>query len=304
MKEFKYVEDVFDSLNEVFRKPVLMLPFFYMFIIGILFSLFTPNLPIPGPGEIPNWNLFTKVVILMAVQSLIALAFYGMGLAGARMHVNGEKVTGKQQASKGIRMYGKLLLQKIYLIMIFLMPAIIIYLIYFFIVRSAMSQVLISLILFVLALVFIVYMIAMILFFIFSNVIIAYDGKKPMDSLRDSYKYFRLDPGHVVLTVFSILLFGIIALIIILLVSVLLVVIINEPSAMFWQNLVTSLIMVPVSASITVYLFRAYNHGGILALHSSAPEPPAHHLVSAKKQEPKLKPSNSGKKKGTKTKKK
>lgn len=262
MEDFKYINELFSSLKEVLKKPVLLMPFLYILIVVGLFAFFTPNYARPPPGELPPLKDIISMTVLFLAQFLVIMIFYGMGLVGMRMYADGETVTCKSQASKGIKIYWKVLLQKIYLCMVIIVvPGTVIFLLYRLIQNSKLDVEVAGLILLIMFVLFIVHIIAMTLFYIFSSVIIAYEGKGLIISLRESHKYFKEDMGHIVLTFFSILLLSVIALVVILLVSIPLVLFSENQTVMFFQNIVMWIIVLLLFASITLYLFKAYIYG-------------------------------------------
>jgi len=256
MKNFEYGKEIIKSFKEIFNKPVLLLPFVYSFLLTVLFLYITPQMPNYAPNEVMNIALITWILGLMLIQAIIGLAFAGMGLAGFRMYTSGEEVTAKKQAEHGLRMYWKLLLLKIYQLMILLIPIVLLLAIYFGVdAINATAGLIVGLILLI---GYIVYLFTMLFYFLFSNVLIAYDGKGAGDALKESYYYFKKNSAHTFFTMIGLFVLGLLLLMVIMLVAIPFAISEQTHTIQIWQNIVTSFITIPIMAAGLLYLFKAF----------------------------------------------
>ncbi|MGV8161826.1 MAG: hypothetical protein ACP5N2_00660 [Candidatus Nanoarchaeia archaeon] len=259
MRNFRYGKELLNSLGEVFKKPILLVPFVYLFILNTVFLIMVPKMPVYGPNDPIEFGLIMLILGFGLIQLIIAIVFNAMSLASFRMHLNNEDITCKTQAFQGCKMYWKLFLLRIYQVMIFVIPLVVLFAIYFGV--AAINEQVALIIGIILLLVYLIYVVIMLLFFMFSNVIIAYDGKSAGTSLVESHSYFKKNSSHTFFTFF--------ASVIYLLIFVLLVSLISIPFAMngpaqesIWYDIIVALISIPITAGLILYLFKAFNNGG------------------------------------------
>ncbi|MGV8169622.1 MAG: hypothetical protein ACP5N3_06225 [Candidatus Nanoarchaeia archaeon] len=257
LKDFRYVKELTRSMGEIFKRPILLLPFVYIFVLNTIFLFITPEMPIYGPEDIIDYGLVAWILGLGLIQLIVSVVFNAMSLASFRMYVAKEEITAGNQAFQGARMYWKLLLLRIYQLMIILVPLVILFAIYLAVtVLSPTLGVIVGIILLIL---YTVYVIMMILFFMFSNAIIAYDGMSAGDSLIESHKYFKSNSPHVFFTLITLLVYLLLFGLIVILIMIPFSLSPQTTALKIWESIILSIISIPVIAAATLYLFKAYN---------------------------------------------
>jgi hypothetical protein len=242
----------------VFKKPILLLPFVYIFIISTIFIFLTPAMP--ETGFQLDTGLILTLIGLGILEGLITLVFSAMGLAGIRMHVNGEQVTCKNQTATGLRMYWKLLLQRVLIILIVGLPAVVLYL--FYNILSKINGTLGTIAGIIALIAYLVYIIFIGLAYMFSTIIVSYEGKSAVNSLKEAHSFFKQNSAHTVLVFLSLLLFALLALIVYFVLFTIVIFVIPFTYVDVISNIIISLIMIPVAAALILYLFKAYNNAG------------------------------------------
>jgi hypothetical protein len=260
MKNFEYGRELIRSFKEIFNRPVLLLPFVYVFLLNVLFLIIAPQAPVQLPNGSIDVALLMWVLGLALIQGIISLAFSGMGLASYRMHTNGEDVTCKKQLDQGLHMYWKLLLLRIYQVMIIAIPLVLLFAIYFGV--NSVNTIAGTAVGIVLLVGYMVYLITMMFFFLFSNVVIAYE-KTAGEALKESHEYFKKNSAHTFFTVIGLIVLGLALFVVMMLVSIPFSIQAQATQAQttnlnIWYSIVLSFITMPITAVAVLYLFKAF----------------------------------------------
>ncbi len=260
MGEFKYARELLKSFCELFKKPKLLTPFIGIFVISTIFMLLAPKIPNYAVGQTPDYGLIAWVGGLLIIQGLITLLFSAVGLAGFKTHTDGEEIQCGPRFISGAKMYFKLLLLRIYQILIYLaIPALILLLLY--LVASLVSQSLANIVLIIMLILFVFYFVMMVFFFIFSNVIIAYDRKGAGESLKEAYSYFKNDSAHTFFTIVSVVLLLVVYWLAVMLITLIFTLVGGvSATAIIWREIIISFISIPLGATMFLFLFKAYKN--------------------------------------------
>lgn len=264
MSEFRYGKEILSSIGEVFKKPILMLPFVYIFLISTIFLFIVPDqaLYMSDAGQIINVNLALLAFGIGLIQIILALAFKGMGLIGLRDYSENNEVTCKNQISGGLKIFWRVLLLSILQILIFLVPLLVLFLIYLGVYLASPTVAAMLMILFILL--FFIYALVALYYIMFSNVIVAYEGKSAKVALKESYAYAKKNAGHTFSVMLSLFITGLILFVLMLLIYLpFFIAKANSPmldEMVIVQDIIISLISVPLSAAFLLYLFKAYKY--------------------------------------------
>jgi hypothetical protein len=256
MGEFKYAKELLRSFTELFRKPILLTPFVGIFVLSTVFLLITPKMP-ASPALEPGTVAW--IVGLGLIQLLLALFFSAVGLAGFRMLLGGEEVKCRPRFLAGARMYFRLLLLRIYQVLIILVPLVLIMIVYFPVYYASVQFA--NILLIVLLVLYVIYLVMMAFFFLFSNVIIAYDGKSAKASLMESYAYFKRDSAHIFFTILSVVVLLLVYWLVLALISAVFAWAGGvSAAAVTWREIIIYFISIPLGAAITLFLFKAFRN--------------------------------------------
>ncbi|MFA6073000.1 MAG: hypothetical protein WC758_02730 [Candidatus Woesearchaeota archaeon] len=258
MENFRYGKELVNSFTEVFKKPILLMPFVYIFVLSTIFLFITPTLPNYGPTDIIDMGLVSWVIGLTLIQLLIGLVFNAMALSSFKLYNDHEKITCGNQAFQGCKLYWKLLLLRIYQIIIVLIPLVVLIAIYFSI--YSVNVPVANIIGIFLLILYLIYLLVLLFLLMFSNIIIAYDGKGAKDALIESYDYFKKNSAHVFFTIVALIVYFLIFAVFVILLMFLVMLLVQSESIDIWRSIVISLISIPVSAAAVLYLFKAFTN--------------------------------------------
>lgn len=235
--KFNYTQALTSSFSELFKKPVLLLPFVFLFIVEYVFALvLTANAAQITVGSVIAFVVYILVAVFISATALMLF----------RKTVDGKKTSLTIAMSEGWGIYGKLILLSILLFIVFVVPALILLILYGVLGESVTAAIILGILYFVFA-------VYAILNFLFAQAAITDGNNSAKASAMKSIAIFGLHKKHVIMTLLTILIFNVIAIIIVGLVAYALT---------LWNyavgDLVSSLLMIPISGMNMLFLFKAY----------------------------------------------
>ena len=269
MEKFNYLDSIFMSVKEVLTKPILLVPFLVSVILGILFEVwniqFTEN-PIDftvaaGGGALALFLIGYIIYVLLLIFTT------GMGLGAMKHEVEKKDTSVMAQVRGGANMFWRILgLYFVQGLIIFVPVALVAFLI--MVAVTPPVNLFLLLLAIVIAFAVLAFFIFLVLAFFYASVNIAY-GTGPINALKFSYRAMRQNTKHVVFSFLSMLLLVIIVIIVIVGISIMvgIGIGIGNPEAaeegiplgvQVVFNGITSLIMMPFSAAMTLYIFRSF----------------------------------------------
>jgi len=261
MKRFSYFGELMKSTGEFFKKPVLMLPFVYIFIVSTIFLLVTPQ---PNPENL-GWTIALTILGFTVLQGLISIIFEGAALTTYRDYLEKKQIDAGTQIQGGFKLYGKVLVLKILQMLIIIIPAIILLLLFALIANlmhinifdASVSNATTLLIIFVL--IYAIYLLLSSMALMFSSVAVSYKGTGPWTAIKESYKIFQQDTMHSFLTFVLIVLYVVLYILVVTAITTIiswLVLSANETSLI--SEVIVSLLTIPLGGIILLYIFKAF----------------------------------------------
>ncbi len=256
MKKFSYFNELFRSTAEVFKKPILLMPFIYVFLLSAIFLLFSPTL---DPENIETTVLLTAIGLVL-IQALIALIFEGAALIAYREHLANKELNLVQQIAEGLKVYGKLLLLKLIQALIILVPAAILLLILVFTTLAEGGTIgnttagLITLFIILYG----IYALFAGLALLFSTVAASNEKTSAFSALKESYSLLKKNTSHTFLTGLMIFLYAILYIIIATTLTTLTGLALGLTEESIWLEIILSLLTIPLGGIMLLYVFKAF----------------------------------------------
>ncbi len=269
-KNFNYVEEFTGSLGDLFRKPLLVLPYFYIFVISIIYHFFGPSTAIDETaGFAVIAEALTAGIIGYLVIRIIQMFFESGGLASFRMFLEKKRFDASDQLLKGARIYLKYLALNAIKAFIVILPLLIVgFVLYLALQPWIMSggmdnpNIAILVIGLLLSLLYLVFVILYLIGVLFSDVIVAY-GFGPFKALSKSLRFFLDNKKHVFMVILTLIGFYLLLMlslfIIVAIVAFLLLLLgVGEQAIEFFVALIIGLVTMITQPLIILFLFKAY----------------------------------------------
>jgi len=264
-KEFKYVKSTFETLSDVFKQPILLLPFVYSAILAIIYAFVSTNITNKLVSPIPNPGLAISAILVFILYLALQILVGATALSSCRLYIDNKKITSAKQFQGGLELYWKYLGLSLFKTLLIIVPIIILTLIGIVIIFLASKntgiyspQAGIPLLILIFLLIILIFILALI--FVFADVILT-EKKNVFYAMKESYNIFRHHFSHSLKTILSIILFmtiylGILFGIIILIFGLDAITNKNQ-TGVGLPGIIMNIFAIPASATALLYIFKA-----------------------------------------------
>ncbi len=213
-KDFDYFTDLFKSFRDLLKNPVLLLPFAFILVLAMIISIisgvFIPALLL----GLASTGTVASIIISVLIIILVNWYFYVSGIYGAKLLVSGKKLLPGSIFSGGLKIYPRYVAMLILQGLIFLIPLTPVIIAFYYGITPMLTSIngapnagLIILGV-VLLLVYFLYALFIYISFFFSEVFVSLKHSGPWKALRNSFRFLKNYPGHVLLTFLVVFLLG------------------------------------------------------------------------------------------------